>query len=434
MSLKTTTGNLVLIVVALVMLVGLIALFSSQTTNVQTAAPASPESTSMPIITPPPSPTFNATEIAEENMPVPTLPLTVIPPEAREDAGVTNLHPLLSQDQATLLSWSPNSSVALIRKNIQDYSLTSFIQGTIGDLWIVDVNGNELMKVSETAFSWLWSPDGNSVLFSEPLDLDGGLEGNLRIADLNSGQSQIIAQIELVPPFNMQWLQAGHILLSQGASLYRINSDGTDFSMVTPLQLVPLYAEGTTGGSAFRICSDESKIAYTLPGEDSNELWIANFDGTNAVRVSDWVTDFEWKPDCAQLVFSHIRKYQGTGYESSIMVVDRDGENPQEIVPASQSDEVNSFPQWVSPGNWIVYVRRVPNYSIGWLEYEIWKIAPDGSQATLLVKHAGQIPYLSNDGHWLAFNTYVTRRPDTLNAFVAALILTSEQATFTLYA
>jgi hypothetical protein len=428
MRIRTVVNNVLFGSLFLVLVISLVAVlnFRSQSTSqspfVLQAQPT------LSIITPPPKPTFNPTEIAEENIPVPTPALVVIPPEIKAKAGVTTLHPLAAQGQASFLEWSPDSSLALVRKKAQDYTFVQFangagIHGDVGDLWVVDVNGNARMKVSDTAYAWLWSPDSGSILFTEPVDPKHGLEGNLFLADFKSGQTRFLAKVDLAPELDMQWLPTGHIFLSQGSSLYRINPDGTDFSVATPLQLAPLYVEGATGGSAFRICPDESKIAYNFPTEKGNELWIADLNGSNAVRIVDWVVTFEWKLDCSQLVFSAIHKYAGTGYDSSIMTVRRDGTDLEEIVPASRLDEVNSFPQWASSGDWIVYVRQVPNYSAGWQEFQIWKIAPMSRETTLLVEHAGQIPYLSTDGRWLAFNTYVARRPDMLNAFIAEIDL-----------
>lgn len=431
MQIKRAASNVLSIVLFLTLVIVLASLFfkaqSGASSPVVLSGLQQPTPTPFPFNPLPPTPTPNPTEIAEENLPVPTLPLTVISPEAHVDVGVTDLRPL-AQQESMFLGWSPDSSLALVRRKSQNYTLVQFangagVQGTIGDLWVVDINGNDVMKVSDIAYAWLWSPDSKSVLFSEPANPQGGSEGNLIVADLSSGQARSIAKIELVPWLNMQWLPTDRIYLSQGSSLYRISPEGADFSAATPLQLAPLYVEGATGGSTFRICADESKIAYNIPTQEGNELWIANLDGSDATRVIDWVSYFEWKPDCSQLVFSSIHKYAGTGFDSSIMTVGRDGKNPQEVVAVSQRDEVNSFPQWASSGDWIVYVRQVPDYSMGWQEYQIWKVTPDGSRATLLVEHAGPIPYISADGRWLAFNTYVARRPDILSAFVAQIDL-----------
>lgn len=374
LQIKRAASNILSIALFLILLAVLIFLIKAQlgaNSRVVLSGLQQPTPTPFPFNPPPPTPTPNPTEIAEENLPVPTLPFTVISPEVQVEAGVTNLRPLAQQESVFLG----------------------------------------------------WSPDSQSVLFSEPANPQGGAEGNLIVADLSSGQTRPLAKIELVPWLNMQWLPTGHIYVSQGPSLYRINPDGTDFSVATPLQLAPLYIEGATGGSAFRRCSDESKITYNIPTQEGNELWIANLDGSDAIQVADWVSYFEWEPDCSGLVFSSIHKHPGTGFDSSVMTVGRDGKNPQEVVAVSQRDEVNSFPQWASSGDWIVYVRQVPDYSMGWREYQIWKVAPDGSKASLLVKHAGQIPYVSANDRWLAFNTYVARRPDRLNAFVAQIDL-----------
>lgn len=434
MQVKRAISNVALIAIFLILLVSLIAIFNSQAgTNPQTASRGLQQSTPLPIITPPPSPTFNPTEIAEENLPAITPVVTPVQPEIEASSGGSNLRPLVTGEQVIFLGWSPDSSLALIQKKSQDYTLVQFeggagIHGTIGDLWVVDANGKTLTKVSDIAQAWAWSPDSQSVLFTEPTNLKGGLEGNLLAIDLKSEEIRSIAKIELVPGFNIQWLSTDRIFISQGSSLYRANLEGKGLSLVSESLLLTPLSAGTSGASTFRICPDESKVAYTVPSENGNELWIANINGLDAIKAADWVSYFEWKPDCTELVFSSIHKYQGTGYDSNIMIVGRDGKNLREIVPASQPDETNDFPRWTSSGDWIIYSKRVPLFDPnGRLEFQIWKVDPKGEKNSILVKHAGVYPELSADGHLLAFNAQTASvmdgTPNTMNAFVVEIDL-----------
>jgi Tol biopolymer transport system component len=353
-------------------------------------------------------------------------------PEAKADAGVANLHLLSDKASVMFMGWSPDGSLALVGKIVRDHLINNVVSLSLSELWIVDANGEIRMKVSDAAGVGTWSPDGQQVLFTEPVDSKGGGDANLLVADVISGQIQPIATGDLASGLipNIEWLPTGHIFFGHGTSLYRVDPDGTNLSSANSLQFTPLVdkeeSQDRFRGGHISVCPDESKIAYTLPQKDApwiSELWIANGDGTNAVRVIDSVPDFAWKPDCTQLAFTHIRKYEGSGYESSIMLVDRDGQNMKEIVPASQSDETNQFPQWTSSGQWIVYTKRVPYFdSHGWwLEYQIWKVDPNTRKGTLLIEHGGPKPYLSTDDQRLAFNAQV--EPDVLNAYVAEIDL-----------
>jgi len=446
MSIKRTANNALLAALLLVFVAGLVFIFRSQVgTNSRTAAKDSQEATLLPALTPPPSPTLNPTEIAEQNRtPVPFI-VTPIPPEisseVKASGAVFNLRTFADQDPFLFAGWSPDGSLALVRRKIQvdDYLVNQYAAGfgthaTLTDLWVIDTEGNYRMKLSDAAVAWAWSPDSKSVLFTEPVNPKGGVDVYLMIASLDSGQIDSIATADFIAGedlSNLQWLPTGHIFFSRGDSVYRINPDGTSLSAATPLQLLPHYTEDEQGspvpGSAFKVCPDESKIAYTLLSEKgSNTLWIANLDGSDAAQVAELPPSFEWKPDCSQLVFASIHKYPGTRYESNIMIVDRDGKNPKEVVPVSEPDEVNDFPRWIDNTNWIIYSKRVPGFDPnGRLEIQFWKVDPISNKATPLVQHAGWIPYLSTDGRWLAFNAQVTSNydltPNTMNAFVAQI-------------
>lgn len=370
--------------------------------------------------------------------------MTPIPPEIEAKAGVTNLRPFVAQEHRLFLGWSPDGTLALVRKKIQnyDYVVHQYTQGfgahaTLGDLWVVDANGKDRMKISDAVGVWAWSPDSKAVLFTEPIDPKGDSDAYLLMAYLDSGQIQRIAQTDefVTGSPNIQWLPTGHIFFRRGDSLYRINPDGTGESVATSLHFVSVFAEDKQGnpvpGTGFSMCPDESKIAYTLASKDdpfTSDLWIANLDGSDAVRIIDFTPEFEWKPDCTQLVLSHERKYQGTGYDSNIMIVDRDGKNLKEVVSVSEPDEANFSPRWAGTGDWIIYLKRVPHFDPnGRLEIQIWKVDPNSGKTSRLVQHAGWAPYLSPDGHWLAFNAQIAatidNTPDTLNAFIVQVDL-----------
>jgi len=447
MRIKAVVSNTLFIAFSLILVLGLIAILSAQTRPGGQSAAAPQQQPTLQILTPPPRPTFNPTEIAEENMPAVAPVVTPVPPEMAIGAGVSNLRPFVAQEHRLFLGWSPDGTLSLVRKKIQnhDYVVHQYKQGfgshaTLGDLWVVDANGKDVMKISDAVGTWAWSPDSKALLYTEPVDPKGGSDGYLLVVHLDSGEVSRIAQTDDFRTSDenlsgIQWLPTGHIFFSRGGSLYRINPDGIDLSVVTPLHIVSTHEEDEQGnpipGTAYSVCSDESKIAYTLVSKDNPmipDLWIANLDGSEAVRVIDSTPDFEWNPDCTQLALSHGHTYPGTRYDMNIMVVDRTGKNLKDIVPVSQPDEINDHPRWASTGDWIIYSKRVPVYDPnGRLEIQLWKVDPNGGKAAQLMQHAGWISYLSPDGRWLAFNaqigSVIDGTPDTMNAFIVQVDL-----------
>ena len=296
MQIKKAIGNVTFVVILFALATGLITILSSRATPGSLSASAPTPWPTLRIITPPPSPTFNPTEIAEEHMPAVAPIVTPVVPEVVGSVGVNaNLRPFVVQEHRLFLGWSPNSSLALVRKKFQnyDYVVHQYSQGfgshaMLGDLWVADVNGKDLMKVSDAVGSWTWSPDSKALLYTESVDPKGGSDGYLLVIHLDSGQVQRIAQTDDFGTSEgdlsgIQWLPTGHIFFKRGGALYRINPDGTGLAVASPLHIVSTHEEDQQGnpipGTAFNVCPDESKIAYTLTGKANPlipDLWIAN--------------------------------------------------------------------------------------------------------------------------------------------------------------
>jgi len=130
---------------------------------------------------------------------------------------------------------------------------------------------------------------------------------------------------------------------------------------------------------------DGKRVAYTSTVNDNQELFVANADGSDVVRVTnDPALDAHpaWSPDSAWLVFATARygdleiariRPDGTGYER-----------------LTHSQGLDDYPCWSPDGKTIAFSSNRTG------DFDIWLMEADGSQP----RNATQRPSLENFPCW----------------------------------
>lgn len=144
---------------------------------------------------------------------------------------------------------------------------------------------------------------------------------------------------------------------------------------------------------------DEAADIYTIPAE-----------GGETVRLTDDPNsdiDPSWSPDSSKIAFDTDRDdCCGTGSGATnfeIYVMNRDGTEQTRLT----HNEINDYePTWSPYGEWIAYWTSAICDSGCGSHRDIWKIRPDGTDATNLTRSARaheSSPAWSPSGRWIAF-------------------------------
>lgn len=143
---------------------------------------------------------------------------------------------------------------------------------------------------------------------------------------------------------------------------------------------------------------DGRQIAFMSNRSGSYEIWVADADGSDPARLTDFGGPFvgnpRWSPDGRQIAFDARRDGN-----ADVFVIDTDGGTPRRVTTHAGADVV---PAWGQAGA-SLYVSS--NRSGTW---QVWRVAlaEGDSTATQVTPNGGYAPALSADGNTL----YYTKR------------------------
>jgi Tol biopolymer transport system component len=265
------------------------------------------------------------------------------------------------------------------------------------EIFLMATDGSDVRQLTnDPAYDSWWpvgSPDGSKILFyrnkagsKHPdytsnslwvMDADGGNVHQILAADANGWGFQGHAEWS---PDGSQLVMFGGPAISP--QLQVTASDGTgvtahkDASVAGTSVLDPAW-----GGPGLTYVSCPTKLCK----DTAFEIYRSRADGSDPQRLTDDdVTDNDpsWSPDGTQIAW--LRK-TGTRDDLPILpnapvwaiyLMDADGSNPHPVI---DDGNVNSKPAWSTDGSTIYFHRLVYGGEKG---FQIWRIAPDGSDLT----------------------------------------------------
>lgn len=138
---------------------------------------------------------------------------------------------------------------------------------------------------------------------------------------------------------------------------------------------------------------DGKRIAFVSDRTGSNELWVSDSDGANALKLTSYgsaiITRPSWSPDGREIAFQVIE-----GSRSEIDIVAADGSSPRRLTTDGSG---GVMPFWSRDGEWIYMNQR----QVGLLKIP----ARDGNQTEPLpVEQEGSFAQESSDGKRLYFS------------------------------
>ena len=278
-------------------------------------------------------------------------------------------------------------------------------------IWLISVDGSDQRRLTEPPrhdHSPVVSPDGRylaflrqrtigrAAIFLLPLTSDSLPSGTPR--QLTVDDYGVLGLAWTPDGRDLVFSSGGHLGLSRTAKVSAVSQ-----SSQTPAPEFLPFGEQATGisisGSGRLVYSAQSRdtalYELALPGTSTNPIALAAFNSTFDEHTPDY------SPDGRRLAFGSTR----SGSEE-IWIANRDGSNPLQVT--SMGGPQCSNPQWSPDGRTILFNSR------GAGSADLYLLQPDTGKLTKLTNDPGEEAEArwSRDGRWIYFGSKRTGRDE----------------------
>jgi len=248
-----------------------------------------------------------------------------------------------------------------------------------------DDRSTQLLTRTDGIGKLAWSEDGRRMIFTAPM-----LAGD-------------IWEVSLGNPSSQEKLPVGHdafdLTVSSKAKRLafaqrRTNVNIWRLELGTTEQHARMVIASTREQTAPNISPNGDKIAFESNRSGSNEVWVSDADGSNAVQLSSFGIRLtgspRWSPDGGLIAFD-----SRAGGESNIYLVDPRGGIPRKLEIDIHG---NSEPSWSHDGKWIYFASgEDAQHPTG------WKVSSAGGHAVPITDGPVLRPIESPDGFRVYF-------------------------------
>jgi len=235
-----------------------------------------------------------------------------------------------------------------------------------------------------------WLPDARGLLFSWG---GHGAPTRLRETSISPGPGGIAASEFL--PFGDQAAalsisRTGRVVYSaqsRDVELFEIPLSGTSHAKI-PAGFSSTFDEHTPDYSP-----DGARVAFASTRSGAEEIWIANRDGTNALKMTSvggrQCSNPRWSPNGLTIVFNSRR--EGT----ADLYILEPGSGEVHRITDDPADEIE--PRWSRDGRWIYFGSNRTG------RYEVWRMPSAGGAATPITRQGGLTATESPDERFLYY-------------------------------
>ena len=139
---------------------------------------------------------------------------------------------------------------------------------------------------------------------------------------------------------------------------------------------------------------DGNRIAFQSTRSGSDEIWVSDSDGSDAVQLTSfgirYTTTPHWSPDGKLIAFD-----SPAGCEANLYTVDPHGSVPTKLDVDIRG---NNLPSWSHDGKWIYFVNG-ENAD----HPSLWRVPYEGGHAVQIAKHPAGFYVESPDGRYVYF-------------------------------
>ena len=221
-------------------------------------------------------------------------------------------------------SWSPDGSMIVFRRSLF---------GKYG-IYIVRVDEGDLTQVTNGAdYFPLFSPDGTKIALIETKVIDPDFL--LSVVDINGENKNRLRILHSLNDRPHTWSPDGKkIAFCDSGNVYIVDVDSGNWEKIT-----------CTAPDGTEICAvdidwspEGGKLAIAAIG-DTQGIWIANCDGSDARRITEHRDRCpEWSPNGTKIAFHSLR-----GGNQDIYIMDSDGQN---ITRLTENTAFDGQPSW----------------------------------------------------------------------------------------
>lgn len=304
--------------------------------------------------------------------------------ESGEKRTLTSPPPTISGDGS--LAVSPDGKTLAFTRTITDL---------VSDIYTVPISKDllptgepqRITSHSKEITGLAWTPDGRGLVF--PSTRGGRLE--LWRAPARPSGEPVRLAVTGDDPFDPAISRQAHRLVYSHKfgyqNIWRVLIQGKQAGEAA--NLVPSTREEDHP----RYSPDGKRIAFEASFSGSEEIWVANADGSNPVQLTSfdaWAGSPSWSPDGRKIAFD----CNATG-NWDIYMIDSQGGKP---VRLTASPAVDARPSWSRDSKWIYFGSN--RTGIG----QIWKVPANGGQEIQLTKNGGSVAFESEDGQTLYYD------------------------------
>ncbi len=270
---------------------------------------------------------------------------------------------------------------------------------SLSEVYLLSLSGNyepagearRLQTDGRWARNPVWTRDGRNILYLSRASSSLVEKEELRIiAASGSGRSERVALKE-------------DDISEVGLGRHLVYTRNTGESNIWRAEVPPsgdqagqpqLLISSTQNDGRPRYSPDGKKIAFGSTRSGTDEIWIADADGSNPMQLTFFggplVGYMNWSPDGQRLVF-HARP-EG---QADLFTISTSGGAPKRLTTHPSDDTVPSYSR---DGRWIYFA------SIRSGQFEVWKMPAEGSDATQITSGGGRVAYESPDGKTLYYS------------------------------
>jgi Tol biopolymer transport system component len=371
--------------------------------------------------------------------------LRLIPPLGGTERKLGDIWPRGIYSDAGFLTWCPDSSCVIVVDSPGD--------GQPDSLFAVGVESREKRRLTNPQLpvygdtSPAVSPDGRSLVFRRNTTYAAGELFLLPLKEgfVPNGEAVRLTSNALDAAYPT-WMPDGkHILFSANAGLWTLGVDGgrthTRLPFVGEDGIMPtisrasathvprlvyvrsfsdynVWRVGTCAAGAMRsttpivaiastrsdhgpqVSPDGRRIAFQSNRSGDMEIWLADLDGSNAVKLTTMGAPItahpSWSPDGETIAFDSNPEGQFDLY-----VIPSSGGKPRRLTTDRASDH---YPSFSRDGKWIYFAsnRTQP--------YQVWKIPASGGEAMPVTRQGGWVAVESPD----RASVYFTESPGNM--------------------
>jgi serine/threonine protein kinase/Tol biopolymer transport system component len=240
-------------------------------------------------------------------------------------------------------------------------------------LIVMNIDGSDSRTLADRALGPSWSPDGTNIVF------DNG--GEICVVNINSGEEREITHWGsgyVLGDRQPSWSPDGkRIAFARMDDKFNeicvVNADGSNVKSV--------YSEGNSSGDEWIIqlgpfwSPDGTKIIFGFKREDHTEIRIVNADGSECRRLAmlDDAESLDWSPDSKKIAF---------GKEGHICTINADGTYFKDFTEPYAD---YYYPKWSPDGKKIAILGWVYSFATYSSTSGIYTMNCDGTDRNLVV-------------------------------------------------